>query len=51
VDAEDLVALAGAYGKSSGQAGFNAGFHNNGDGVVDALDLFAFASNFGKTLP
>ncbi len=51
VDAVDLFAFAGAYGKRRGEAGYLDSLDGNGDGVVDALDLFAFAGTFGKTLP
>ncbi len=51
VDALDLFAFAGTFGKGSSDPAFNVAFDANGDGTVDALDLFAFAGNFGKTLP
>jgi hypothetical protein len=47
----DLFAFAGSYGKKRGDAGYLDYLDSNGDGVIDALDLFAFAANFGKTLP
>ncbi len=51
VDAVDLFAFAGSFGKRRGDSGYLDYFDSNGDGVVDALDLFAFAGNFGKILP
>ncbi len=51
VDALDLFAFAGTFGKKRGDAGYIDYFDSNNDGAVDALDLFAFAGNFGKTLP
>ncbi len=51
VDALDLFAFAGSFGKKRGDAGYLDYLDSNNDGVVDALDLFAFAGNFGKTLP
>ncbi len=51
VDAVDLFAFAGSYGRKRGEAGYLDSLDSNADGVIDALDLFAFAANFGKTLP
>ncbi len=51
VDALDLFAFAGAYGKRRGDAGYLDYLDSNGDGAIDALDLFALAGNFGRTLP
>src|SRR5262249_36480119 len=51
VDAVDLFALAGGYGKKRGDAGYLDYLDGNGDANLDALDLFAFAANFGKALP
>ncbi len=51
VDALDLFAFAGGYGKRRGDAAYRDYLDRNGDGAIDALDLFAFAGNYGKTLP
>ncbi len=51
VDALDLFAFAGGFGKKRGEAGYRDDLDSNNDGAVDALDLFAFAGNFGKALP
>ena len=48
VDFDDFFQLAGAFGKSKGQAGFDARADLNGDGKVDFDDVFVFASAFGK---
>ncbi len=51
VDALDLFAFAGGFGKRRGEAGYRGDLDANGDGSLDALDLFAFAGSFGTTLP
>ncbi len=50
VDAVDLFAFAGSYGKKRGDAGYLDYLDGNNDGGMDALDLFAFASRYGTTL-
>lgn len=44
----DLVVLAAAYGKQTGQAKFNAGADYNEDNVVDYNDLLILAEYFGR---
>src|SRR5207253_1800165 len=51
VDATDLFAFAGGFGKRRGETGYLDDLDANGDGVLDAVDLFALAGNFGRTLP
>ncbi|MBI2172831.1 MAG: hypothetical protein HYT73_01305 [Candidatus Aenigmarchaeota archaeon] len=48
VDFDDFFMFADAFGKRTGESGFNAKFDLDKDGVVDYTDFFAFADNFGK---
>jgi DNA-binding beta-propeller fold protein YncE len=45
----DFLDFAGAFGKSSGQDGFDSKFDLDGSTVVDFPDFLIFASNFGKS--
>jgi hypothetical protein len=44
----DYLKFRQSFGKSSGEAAFNAGFDFNGDGAVNPLDYVQFRSRFGK---
>ncbi len=50
VDAVDLGRFGQAFGKTAGQAGYQAYFDSDGDGDVDAIDLGRFRSNFGRSI-
>lgn len=45
----DFSILAATFGKSSGQAGYDARADFNGDGSITILDFSILASNFGQT--
>jgi hypothetical protein len=51
VDVLDLVALAGAWGTSTGQPGFDPACDLNGDGSVDVTDLLILAENWNLVIP
>ena len=44
----DFIAFAGAFGRSSGDEEFDAGFDLDGDDTVGFGDFVIFAGNFGK---
>jgi hypothetical protein len=48
VDVSDLLRLAGSWGKSLGQAGFDPACDFSGDNCVDAVDLLMLAENWGR---
>ena len=48
VDYKDLAILGAAYGKSKGEAGYNAKADLNGDGKIDYKDLAILGANYGK---
>ena len=48
VDVNDLLVMAATWGKSTGQAGYNAACDLNADGSVDVVDLLILADNWGK---
>jgi hypothetical protein len=50
VNAADFNAFRGAFGKSAGQAGYDAGFDFDDSGTVNAADYNAFRSRFGRNL-
>ncbi len=47
VDVIDLLWLIDTFGKSAGDAGYNAACDFNGDGAVDVIDLLTMIGNFG----
>jgi hypothetical protein len=47
VDSADLLILAGTFGKSSGQPGYNAAADLNGSNTVDVSDLLILAGSWG----
>jgi hypothetical protein len=47
VDIADLLILAGTFGKSSGQPGYNAAADLNGSNTVDVSDLLILAGSWG----
>ena len=47
VDMVDLLSLAGSWGKSTSQPGFDDRCDLNNDGVVDVVDLLCLADNWG----
>lgn len=47
VDFADFLAFAGAFGTSSGQAGFASHFDLDASGAIDFADFLIFASEFG----
>ena len=49
VDFADFLMFAAAFGKSTGQDGFEARFDLNGNGIVDFPDFLIFAQVFGKS--
>jgi phosphodiesterase/alkaline phosphatase D-like protein len=48
VDVSDLLMLAGSWGKTLGEAGFNPACDFNGDNGVDVVDLLMLAENWGR---
>lgn len=50
VDGFDLAALGRAFGKNTGEIGYDARADLNRDGHVDGNDLALFAPQFGKTI-
>ena len=48
VDAADLQVFFSAYGSMVSDANFIPEADLNGDGVVDAIDLYYFAEEFGR---
>jgi hypothetical protein len=48
VDVSDLLMLAGSWGKTLGEAGFNPACDFNGDNSVDVVDLLMLAENWGR---
>ena len=48
VEFADFIAFAGAFGRSSGDEQFDAGFDLDGDDTVGFGDFVIFAGNFGK---
>ena len=50
VDFADFVQFAQAFGKSVGEAGYNASFDLNGDDAVNFGDFVQFAQAFGQPL-
>jgi len=51
VNSIDVSPIRTAYGKSAGQAGFNARADLNVDGVVNAVDLSGVRSGYGTHMP
>ncbi len=51
VNSIDVAPIRAAYGKSAGQAGFNARADLNADGVVNAVDLSGVRSGYGAHMP
>ena len=49
VDFSDFLAFAGAFGKSTGQEGFDTKFDLDNSTVIDFGDFLVFAGNFGKS--
>ncbi|MBK8027195.1 MAG: hypothetical protein IPK19_38850 [Chloroflexi bacterium] len=49
VNISDFSLLASAFGKSEGQAGFDARADFNEDGVINIADFSLLASNFGQS--
>lgn len=47
----DLVSAAVAFGKSTGQPGFNPDADLNGDGTINILDLVIIGVNFQESCP
>ena len=47
VDIADLLTLAGSWGSSLGQGGYNAKVDLNGDNTVDVVDLLILADSWG----
>ena len=50
VDFDDFFAFAGAFGKKTGEEGFEGKFDLVKSGEIDFDDFFTFAADFGKTL-
>ncbi len=48
VDFDDFLLFVAAFGKSEGEAGYNAGADLNSSGMVDFQDFLLFANAFGK---
>lgn len=48
VDFSDFLLFVAAFGKSEGEAGYNAGADLDGDGTVAFSDFLLFANAFGK---
>lgn len=48
VDFSDFLVFAGGFGKSAGQAGYDARLDLSGNGKVDFEDFLLFAAEFGK---
>ena len=48
VNIVDLVLVAGSFGRSAGQPGFNPIADVNADGTIDILDLTTVGSSFGQ---
>lgn len=49
VDFPDFLIFAGGFGKSTGDAGFDARLDFSGNGTVDFPDFLVFAQSFGKS--
>lgn len=49
VDFSDFLEFASAFGKASGQEGFDTKYDLDGSGIVDFGDFLIFASNFGDS--
>ena len=47
VDIQDLAALLGAYGKCTGEPGYNPAADFNGDGCISLSDLATLLGNYG----
>jgi hypothetical protein len=48
VDFWDLSGFSPAYGKTSGQAGYQDNLDFDNTGVIDYLDLSAFSNRYGS---
>jgi hypothetical protein len=48
VDFGDFLGFAGHYGKSTGDAGYEAMYDLNGNGTVDFLDFLQLAKQYGR---
>ena len=48
VDFSDFISFAQNFGRSEGDANFDARFDLSGDGSVDFSDFIAFAQQFGQ---
>ena len=48
VDAADLAAMAGSWGRSASQTGFESRCDLNHNGTVNVVDLLTLADSFGK---
>ncbi len=48
VDFSDFLLFVAAFGKSEGEAGYNAAADLDGDGMIDFQDFLLFANAFGK---
>jgi hypothetical protein len=46
-----VAVLFSTFGKHASDPGFVAYLDNNGDGVIDDTDLYAFLARFGTVLP
>jgi hypothetical protein len=51
VDTDDVLAVAGGFGKARGQTGFVQNTDLTFDGRIDVSDLLQVANNFGNTYP
>ena len=50
VNNADFGVFRNAYGRSTGQAGFDAAFDFDGNGTINTLDYGQFRNRFGKAL-
>ena len=51
VDAADMLLLAGSWGKSNGQPGYDSRCDLNANNVVDVSDLLLVAGSWGTSIP
>jgi len=51
INIQDFGILAGSYGKSSGNAGYDARADFDRSGLVNIIDFGLLAANYGKTAP
>ena len=51
INIADFSFLSGAYGKSSGEPGYNAGADFDGSGIVDINDFSLLAGNYNRRSP